>query len=75
MAVATVANLTQQSRARPYENIVPDTAVNIPSPAVAAADDTDDSEGVLVIDLHEEDSDPSQYSENSSDTVEYAVDK
>ena len=73
IAVATIANFTQQSRARPYEDYVPDIAISLPSPAVAAADDTDDSEGVLVIDLpNEEDSDPSQYSENSSDTDEYA---
>ena len=71
MAVATVANLTQQSRARPYEGNVSDIPVNIQSSTVAAADDTDDSEGVLVIDLHEDGSDPSQYSENFSDTVEY----
>ena len=73
MAVATVANLTQQSRARPYEDIVSDSAVKVLSATVAAVDTSSDSEGVLVIDIpNENDSDPSQYSENSSDTVEYA---
>ena len=73
MAVATIANLTQQSRTRPYEDTVPDSAADISCPTIAAVDNTSDSEGVLVIDLQrEEDSDPSQYSDDSNATVAYA---
>ena len=73
MAVATIASLTQQSLSRPYE----DTVVPEDTQCVSVAYDnvSSDSEGALVIDLPSEveDSDPSQYSEDSNATVSYAA--
>ena len=71
MAVATIANFTQQSLSRPYED--PVIPVDTQSAPVAYDNISSDSEGALVIDLpSEEDSDPSQYSDDSNATVAYA---
>ena len=73
LAVAGVASLTQRAMFRPYEDTI---LTNSPVPVIPG--DTEqlsgDSEGALIIDIHtDEDSDPSQYSEGSDETVAYAA--
>ena len=83
LAVATIANLTQQSRAQPYEdfdvpNVVSNIVFNVASSGPTASESPDElssnSEGILVIDIPEgeEESEHSYYS--GSDTLNYIPD-
>ena len=83
--VAEVASLTQQAMTRPYTNSqtvhttapapvpVPNTALD---PANITVPQYSPPEGVLVIDLpsSQSNSDPSQYSDSGSVTINYASD-
>ena len=70
LAVAEVVKFTRQSLNRPYE----DSSESDTLQPIEYDNVSNDSEGALIIDIPtEEDSDPSQYSEDSDATVSYAA--